>query len=113
MRKAKVEMLESELNYFIMYDDETPYEMFNWLKKLVNKVRALRSKKWTNRILTKRLMIAYTSINYNVVTLIRQNLAYKKMTSDDVLGRIMNYEMNNQEVNNIKNLYKRVSTSKK
>jgi hypothetical protein len=113
MRKAKVEMLESELNYFIMYDDETPYEMFNWLKKLVNKVRVLGSKKWTNRILMKRLMIAYTPMNYNVVTLIRQDLAYKKMTSDDVLGRIMNYEMNNQDVNNIKNLYKRVSTSKK
>jgi hypothetical protein len=35
------------------------------------------------------------------------------MTSDDVLGRIMNHEMNIQEANNIKNLYKSVSTSKK
>jgi hypothetical protein len=35
------------------------------------------------------------------------------MTSDDVLGRIMNHEMNIQEANNIKNLYKGVSTSKK
>jgi hypothetical protein len=35
------------------------------------------------------------------------------MTSDDVLGRIMNHEMNIQEVNNIKNLYMGVSTSKK
>jgi hypothetical protein len=38
---------------------------------------------------------------------------YKKMTSDDVLGRIMNHEMNIQEANNIKNLYKGVSTFKK
>jgi hypothetical protein len=45
MRKAKVEMLEGQLNRFIMYDDETPYEMFNRLKKLVNKARALGSKK--------------------------------------------------------------------
>jgi hypothetical protein len=45
MRKAKVEMLESQLNRFIMYDDETPHEMFNRLKKLVNKARALVSKK--------------------------------------------------------------------
>jgi hypothetical protein len=48
VRKAKVEMLEGQLNRFIMYDDETPHEMFNWLKKLVNKQRALGSKKWTD-----------------------------------------------------------------
>jgi hypothetical protein len=35
------------------------------------------------------------------------------MTFDDVLGRIMNHEINIQEANNIKNLYNSVSTSKK
>jgi hypothetical protein len=35
------------------------------------------------------------------------------MTSDNVLTRTMNHEMNIQEENNIKNLYKSVSTSKK
>jgi hypothetical protein len=35
------------------------------------------------------------------------------MASDDVLRRSMNHEMNIQEANNIKNLYKGVSTSKK
>jgi hypothetical protein len=58
-------------------------------------------------------MMTYTSINYNVVVLIRKDPAYKKMTSDNVLGRIMNHEMNIQEANNINNLYKGVSTSKK
>jgi hypothetical protein len=77
-----------------MYDDETPHEMFNQLKKLVNKVRALGSKKWTDRMLTERLMMTYTPINYNVVALIHQDFTYKKMSSDDVLGRIMNHEMN-------------------
>jgi hypothetical protein len=41
VRKVKVEMLEGQLNRFIMYDIETPHKMFNRLKKLVNKVRAL------------------------------------------------------------------------
>jgi hypothetical protein len=68
-----------------MYDNETPHEMFNWLKKLVNKARSLGSKKWTDRMLTERLMMAYTHMNYNVVFLIRQDPIYKKMTSDDVL----------------------------
>jgi hypothetical protein len=45
VRMAKVEMLEGQLNRFIMYDDEMPHEMFNRLKKLVNKARVLGSKK--------------------------------------------------------------------
>jgi hypothetical protein len=85
VRKAKVEMLEGQLNRFIMYDDEMSHEIFNRLKKLVNKARALGTKKWTNRMLTERLMMAYTPMIYNVVALIRQDPAYKKMTSDDVL----------------------------
>jgi hypothetical protein len=35
------------------------------------------------------------------------------MTSDDVLGRTMNHEMNIQEANNINNSNKGVSSSKK
>jgi hypothetical protein len=113
VRKAKVEMLEAQLNYFIMYDDKTPHKMFNRPKKLVNKTRALGFKKWTDRMLTERMMMAYTTVNYNIVALIRQDPAYKKMTSDNVLERIMNHEMNIQEANNIKNLYKGVLRSKK
>jgi hypothetical protein len=113
MRKAKVEMLEDQLNRFIMYDDKTTHDMFNQLKKLVNKSRALGFKKWTDRILIERLIMTHTPMNYNGVALIHQDPAYKKMASDDVLGRIMNHEMNIQEANNINNLYKGVSISKK
>jgi hypothetical protein len=113
VRKTNVEMLEGQLNRFIMYDDEIYHKMFNRLKKIVNKVRALGSKKWTDRILIERLMMAYTPMNYNVMILIRQDPVYKKMTSDDMLGRIKNYEMNIQEANNIKNISNGVSTSKK
>jgi hypothetical protein len=112
VRKAKIEMLERQLNRFIMFDDESPQGMFNWLKKMVNKAKALGSKKWTNRMLTERLMRDYTPMNYNVVTLIRQDPTYKKMTSDDVLGRIINHEMYIQEANHIKNLYKGGTTTK-
>jgi hypothetical protein len=70
VRKAKIEMLEGQLNRFIMYDDETPNEMFNRLKKLVNKAQALGSKKWIGHMLMERLMITYTLMNYNVMALI-------------------------------------------
>jgi hypothetical protein len=113
IRKAMVEMLEGQLNRFIVYDDETPCSMLSQLKKLVNKARALGSKKWADRMLTERLMMAHTPMKYNVVALICQDPAYKWMISDDGLGRIMNHEMNIQEANNIKNLYKGASTSKK
>jgi hypothetical protein len=96
-----------------MFDDETPQDIFNRLKKMVNKVKALGSKKWTDHMLTERFMRAYTLMNYNVVALIHQDPTYKRMASDDALGRIINYEMYIEETNHIKNLYKGVTTTKK
>jgi hypothetical protein len=93
MRMTKVEMLEGQLNRFIMFDDEIPQDIFNRLKKMVTKVKALGSQKWTDRMLTKSLMRAYTPLNNNMVALIHQDPTYKRMTSDDVLGRIINHEM--------------------
>jgi hypothetical protein len=113
VKKAKIEMLEEQLNRFIMFDDESPQDMFNRLKKMVNKAKALWSKKWTDRMLTERLMRAYTPMNYNVVALIRQDPTYKKMTSVDMLEWIINHMVYIEEANHIKNLYKGVSTSKK
>jgi SPX domain protein involved in polyphosphate accumulation len=38
---GKIEMLEGQLNRFFMLDDETPQNMFNRLKKMVNKAKAM------------------------------------------------------------------------
>jgi hypothetical protein len=40
MRKATTNMLEGQLNRFVMFNDKTPQDMFNRLKKLVNKTKA-------------------------------------------------------------------------
>jgi hypothetical protein len=37
VRKAKVEMIEGQLDQFVMLDDETPQEMYNGMKLMVNK----------------------------------------------------------------------------
>jgi hypothetical protein len=87
--------------------------MINRLKKMVNKMKALGSNKWTDHMLTERLMRAYTPMNYNVVALIHQDPNYKKMTSDDVLGWIINHEMYIEDANHIKNLYKGITATKK
>jgi hypothetical protein len=113
MRKVKIDMLEGQLNRFVIFDDETPHDMFNCLKKLVNKAKALGSKKWTDHMLTEHMMRAYTLMNYNVVALIHQDPTYKRMSFDNVLGRIMNHEMYIEEVNRVKNLSKGITITKK
>jgi hypothetical protein len=113
MRKAKIDMHEGQVNRFVMFNDETPQDMFNRLKKLVNKAKALGSKKWTNCMLTEHMMRAYTPMNYNVVALIRQDPAYKRMPPDVVLGRIINHEMYIEEANHVKNLSKGITTTRK
>jgi hypothetical protein len=113
VRMAKIEMIEGQLNNFIMFDDETTQKIFNRLKKMVNKAKTLGYKRWTDRMLTERLMRSYTTMNYNMVALIRQDSTYKKMISDDVFGRIINHEIYNEEVSHMKNFYKGVTTTKK
>jgi hypothetical protein len=113
VRKAKIDMLEGQLNRFVMFDDETPQDMFNCLMKLVNKAKALESKKWTDRMLMEHMMRAYTPMNYNMVALIHQDPTYKRMSSVDVLGRIMNHEMYIEEANHVKNLSKGITTTRK
>jgi hypothetical protein len=41
VRKVKIDMLEGQLNRFVMFDDEIPQGMFNRFKKLVNKAKAI------------------------------------------------------------------------
>jgi hypothetical protein len=64
-------------------------------------------------MLIEHFMRAYTLMNYNVVALICQDPTYKRMTSDDMLGRIINYEIYIKESNHLKNLYKGITTTKK
>jgi hypothetical protein len=113
VRKVNIFMLAGQLNRFVMFDDETPHDMFHCLKKLVNNAKALGSKKWTDRMLMEHLMRAYTPMNYNMVALIRQDPAYKRMSSNGVFGRIMNQEMYIEEANHVKNLSKDITTIRK
>jgi hypothetical protein len=66
-----------------------------------------------DRILTEHMMRTYTPMNYNVVALIHQDSAYKRMSSDDILGWIMNHKMYIEKVNHVKNLSKGITTSRK
>jgi hypothetical protein len=69
-------MLEGQLGQFVMLDDETSQKMYNRMKHLVNKVRAYGSKRWTNRLVVKRLVRAYTIRDITLVPIIRGDPNY-------------------------------------
>jgi hypothetical protein len=46
VKKAKRQLVEGQLDRFVMLDGESPQDMYNQLKKLVNKVRAYGLRRW-------------------------------------------------------------------
>jgi hypothetical protein len=91
MKKAKRQLIEGQLDIFVMLDDEGPQEMYNRLKKLVNKVRAYGSRRWGDRRVIDRMLRAYAIKDTIVISLIQQDPTFMKMTPDDVLGKIINH----------------------
>jgi hypothetical protein len=53
---AKRQLIEGQLDRFVMLDDEDPQEMYNGLKKLANKVRVYGSKRWGEWRVIDRLL---------------------------------------------------------
>jgi hypothetical protein len=60
-----------QLDRFVFLDDETPQEMYNCMKLMVNKVRAYGSRRWTNKLMVQRLLRAYTIRDTTLVSIIR------------------------------------------
>jgi hypothetical protein len=54
--KAKRQLIEGQLDRFVMLDDEYPQEMYNRLKNLVNKVRAYGPRRWSDRRVIDRML---------------------------------------------------------
>jgi hypothetical protein len=46
LKKAKRQLIKGQLDRFVMLDDKDPQEMYNRLKKLVNKMSAFGSRRW-------------------------------------------------------------------
>jgi hypothetical protein len=96
-----------------MLDDEDSQEMYNRLKKLVNKVRAYGSKRWGDQRVINRMLRAYVVKDTTVISLIQQDPTFEKMTLDDVLDKIINHEMLVEEAQYVKNLSKGIISLKK
>jgi hypothetical protein len=87
--------------------------MYNQLKKLINKVRAYGSRRWGDQRVIDRMLRAYAIKDTMVISLIQQDPTFKKMTLNDVLGKIINHEMLVEEASHVKNLSKGVISSRK
>jgi hypothetical protein len=59
------------------------------------------------------MLRAYAIKDISVISLIQQDPTFKKMTLDDVLGKIINHEMLVEEAQHVKNLSKWIISSNK
>jgi hypothetical protein len=113
MKKAKRQLIEGQLDRFVMLDDEGPQEMYNRLKKLINNARTYGSRRWGDRRAIDRMLRGYAVKDTTVISLIQRGPTFKKMSSDDVLGKIINHEMLVEKANNVNNLSKGITSSRK
>jgi hypothetical protein len=64
-------------------------------------------------MMIQRMLRAYSIKNTMTTSLIQQDISFKRMTPDGVLGRIINHEMLIEEANHAKNLSKGITSSRK
>jgi hypothetical protein len=91
VKKPKRQIIEGQLDRFVMLDVESPRDMYNLLKKLVNKVRVYGSRRWGDRRVIDRMLQTYAVKDTTIISLIQQDPIFKRMTPDDVLGKIINH----------------------
>jgi hypothetical protein len=87
VKKAKIQLMEGQLDRFVMLNDESPQDMYNWLNKLVNKVRAYGSRRWSGWRMIEKMLRAYAIMDTTVTSLIQQDPTFKRVALDDILGK--------------------------
>jgi hypothetical protein len=88
LREGKIRALESELNRFVIKDDESPQDMYNRLNKIINKIKSLGSTRWGRREVVDKILSAYMARDVQLPTLIREKRGFNKFTLADVIGRM-------------------------
>jgi hypothetical protein len=68
VKKVKRQLIEGQLDRFVVLEDENPQEMDNQLKKPVNMVRAYGSKRWDDRRVIDRMLRGYAIKDTTVIS---------------------------------------------
>jgi hypothetical protein len=78
--------------------------MFYRLITMVGKIRGYSCDELDDHKVVKIMLEAYSPTNETVVTLIRDKKKFEYFTPNDVLGRILTFDMQREEANEIKKL---------
>jgi hypothetical protein len=104
VRKARIDLLVAKLNWFMILDGEGPQELFDRLITMVGKIRGYGDDELDDHKVVKIILEAYSPRNMTVVTLIRDKKKFEYFTPNDVLGRILTFDMQREEANERKKL---------
>jgi hypothetical protein len=101
---TKREMIEGELNRFVLNKGEEPQAMYNRLKTMVNQVRNLGSTKWDDHEMVKVILRSLVFRNPTQVQLIRGDPRYKLMPPKEVIDKFVSFELMIKDSKHIVNL---------
>jgi hypothetical protein len=101
---TKREMIEGELDRFVLNTEEEPQAMYNRLKTMVNQVRNLGSTKWHDHEMVKVILRSLFFCNPTQVQLIRGDPGYKQMSPEEVIGKFVSFELMIKDSKHIINL---------
>jgi hypothetical protein len=104
VRKARIDLMMSKLNRFVILDGEGPQEMFDRLMTIVGKIKGYGYDELDDHKVVKIMLKAYSPRNETVVTLIRDKKKFEYFTPNDVLERILTFNMQREEANERKKL---------
>ena len=83
----------AKLNRVLIMDGEVPQEMFDRLMTMVGKIRGYGYDELDGHKVVKIMLEAYSHRNETIVTLIRDKKKFEYFTPNDVLGRILTFDM--------------------
>jgi hypothetical protein len=101
---TKREMIEGELGRFVLYKGEEPQAMYNRVKTMVNQVRNLGSTKWDDHEMVKVILRSLVFRNPTQVQLIHGDPRYKHMSPEEVIGKLVSFELMIKDSKHIVNL---------
>jgi hypothetical protein len=90
---TKRETIEGKLGHFMLHQGEDLQAMYNRLKTLVNRVRNLGSTKWDDHEMVKVILRSLVFLNPTQVQLIRGDPRYTLMSSEEVIGKFVSFEL--------------------
>jgi hypothetical protein len=101
---TKHEMIEGELDRFVLNKGEDPQAMYNRLKTMVNQVRNLGSTKWDDHEMVKVILRSLVFHNPTQVQLIRGDPRYKQMSPKEVISKFVSFKLMIKDSKHIVNL---------